>query len=88
MKNLVQLFTEYYLPKRNFYRGDFFWAKQAEDKTPDLETTNRNQKRLIEIEEKGVHFQHNLSRRTTDIKIYDSNHQEEITGQDNEKTLK
>ena len=27
--DLIRLFTEYYLPKRNTYhiRGDFFWAK-------------------------------------------------------------
>ena len=35
---LIQLFKEYYMPKRNTYhsRGDFFWAKQEENET--LET--------------------------------------------------
>ena len=34
---LIQLFREYYLPKRNTYhsRGEFFWAKQEENDTPE-----------------------------------------------------
>ena len=34
---LIQLFREYYMPKRNTYhnRGDFFWAKQEEHETPE-----------------------------------------------------
>ena len=34
---LIQLFKEYYMPKRNTYhsRGDFFWAKQEENETPE-----------------------------------------------------
>ena len=37
IKDLIRLFTEYYLPKRNTYhnRGDFFWAKQTEEETPE-----------------------------------------------------
>ena len=37
LKDLIRLYTEYYLPKRNTYhnRGDFFWAKQSEDETPE-----------------------------------------------------
>ena len=37
VKDLIRLFDEYYLPKRNTYhnRGDFVWAKQAEDETPE-----------------------------------------------------
>ena len=37
IKDLIRLFTEYYLPKRNTYhnRGDFFWAEQTEEETPD-----------------------------------------------------
>ena len=33
---LIQLFREYYMPKRNTYhsRGDFFWAKQEENEIP------------------------------------------------------
>ena len=33
IQDLIRLFTEYYLPKRNTYhnRGDFFWAKQTEE---------------------------------------------------------
>ena len=36
-KDLIRLYTEYYLPKRNTYhnRGDFFCAKQSEDETPE-----------------------------------------------------
>ena len=47
VKDLIRLFTELYMPKRNTYhnRGDFFWAKQTEDET--LEDFWR---RLIEIE--------------------------------------
>ena len=34
---LIQLFREYYMPKRNTYRsrGDFLWAKQEENETPE-----------------------------------------------------
>ena len=37
VKDLIQLFTNFYLPKRNTYqnRGDFFWAKQTKDETPE-----------------------------------------------------
>ena len=37
IKDLIRLYTEYYLPKRNIYhnRGDFFWAKQSEEETPE-----------------------------------------------------
>ena len=47
IKDLIRLYTEYYLPKRNTYhnRGDFFWAKQSEEETPE-----DFWKRLIEIE--------------------------------------
>ena len=47
IKDLIRLFTEYYLPKRNTYhsRKDFFWAKQTEEKTPE-----EFWRRLIEIE--------------------------------------
>ena len=46
-KDLIRLFTEFYMPKRNTYhnRGDFFWAKQTEDETPE-----EFRRRLIEIE--------------------------------------
>ena len=47
VKDLIRLFTEFYMPKRNTYhnRGDFFWAKQTEDETPE-----EFWRRLIEIE--------------------------------------
>ena len=37
MKDLIRLYTKHYLPKRNTYhiRGDFFWAKQSENETPE-----------------------------------------------------
>ena len=36
-EKLIQLFKDYYMPKRNTYhsRGDFFWAKQEENETPE-----------------------------------------------------
>ena len=36
-EKLLQLFKDYYMPKRNTYhnRGDFFWAKQEENETPE-----------------------------------------------------
>ena len=45
--DLIRLFTEFYMPKRNTYlkRGDFFWAKQTEEETP-----KEFWRRLIEIE--------------------------------------
>ena len=47
IKDLIQLYTEHYLPKGNTYhnRGDFFWAKQSENETPE-----EFSRRLIEIE--------------------------------------
>ena len=47
IKDLIRLYTEYYLPKRNTYhnRGDFCWAKQSEEETPE-----DFWRRLIEIE--------------------------------------
>ena len=49
IKDLIRLYTEYYLPKRktNHNRGDFFWAKPSEEETPAREDFWR---RLIEIE--------------------------------------
>ena len=37
IKDLIRLYTEHYLPKRNIYhnRGDFFWVKQSENETPE-----------------------------------------------------
>ena len=36
-EKVIQLFKDYYMPKRNTYhsRGDFFWAKQDENETPE-----------------------------------------------------
>ena len=47
IKDLIRLYTEHHLPKRNTYhnRGDFFWAKQSENETPE-----ELWRRLIEIE--------------------------------------
>ena len=47
MKDLIRLFTEFYLPKINTYnnRRDFFLATQTEEETPE-----EFSRRLIEIE--------------------------------------
>ena len=47
MKDLIRLFNEYFLPKRNSYhnREEFFWTKQTETETPE-----GFWRRLIEIE--------------------------------------
>ena len=47
IKHLIRIYTEYYLPRQNTYhnRGDFFWAKQSEEETPE-----DFWRRLIEIE--------------------------------------
>ena len=47
IKELMRLFNEYFLPKRNTYhnRGEFFWTKQTESETPE-----DFWRRLIEIE--------------------------------------
>ena len=47
IKDLIRLFNEYFLPKRNTYhnRGEFFWTKQTENETPE-----DFWRRLIEIE--------------------------------------
>ena len=45
---LIKLYRENFLPKRNklYSRGDFFWAKQKAEETPE-----EHWKHLIEIEE-------------------------------------
>ena len=37
IKELIPLFNEYFLPKRNTYHnhGEFFWTKQTESETPE-----------------------------------------------------
>ena len=37
VKDLIRLFNEYFLPKRNTYhsRGEFFWTRQTESETPE-----------------------------------------------------
>ena len=47
VKDLIRLFNEYFLPKRNTYhnRGEFFWTKQTESETPE-----DFWRRLIEME--------------------------------------
>ena len=47
IKELIRLFNEYFLPKRNTYHnlGEFFWTKQTEAETPE-----DFWRRLIEIE--------------------------------------
>ena len=47
IKDLIRLFTEFIMPKRNtnHNRGDFAWAKQTEDETPE-----KFWRGLIEIE--------------------------------------
>ena len=37
VKELIRLFNEYFLPKRNTYhnRGEFFWTKQTEAESPE-----------------------------------------------------
>ena len=49
VKDLIRLFTEFYMPKRNtcHIRGDFFWAKQTEE-----EILEEFWRRLIKIEKK------------------------------------
>ena len=47
IKDLIRLFNEYFLPKRNTYhnRGEFFWTRQTKPETPE-----DFWRRLIEIE--------------------------------------
>ena len=47
IKDLIPLFNEYFLPKRNTYhnRGEVFWSKKTETETPE-----DFWRRLIEIE--------------------------------------
>ena len=62
IKDLIRLFTEYYLPKRNTYHNgrDFFWAKQTEEESPE-----EFWRRLIEIE-KECNF-HTISKYMTAV---------------------
>ena len=50
IKDLIRLFNENFLPKRNTYhnRGVFFWTKQTESETPE-----ELWRRLIEIEKES-----------------------------------
>ena len=50
-EKLIQLFRELYMPKRNTYnsRGDFFWAKQEENETPE-----EHWKKLVTLGKKTV----------------------------------
>ena len=47
-EKLIQLFKDYYMPKRNTYhsRGDFLWAKQGENETPE-----EHRQKLVYLEE-------------------------------------
>ena len=49
-KDLIRLFNEFYMPKRNTYhnRANFFWAEQTEDETPE-----EFWRRLIEFEKES-----------------------------------
>ena len=51
VKDLIRLFTEFYMPKRNTYhnREDFFWAKQTEEETPE-----EFWRRLNEIQKESI----------------------------------
>ena len=54
------------MPKRNTYhsRGDFFWAKQEENETPE-----EHWRKLVSLEKK-LRIQRHQTRRPIDIKIY------------------
>ena len=51
IKDLIRLFNEYFLPKRNTYhnRGGFFWTKQTKTETPE-----DFWRRLFEIEKECI----------------------------------
>ena len=81
MKELIRLFTKYYMLKRNIFHnlGDFFWGKQMKEKTPE-----ESWRRLIEIEKKC-----NFNTISTEVLLI-SNYMTAITdkkttGQDNER---
>ena len=72
IKDLIRLFTEYYLPKRNthYNHGVFLGETNGSGIIRRiLEKTNENRKRM--------HHQHNLSRRTFDIQIFDRNQRQD-----------
>ena len=80
VKDILRLFTEVYMPKRNTYhnRGDFFWTKQTEDKTPE-----EFWRRLIEIE-KACNF-NTISAEEFLISKYQTASPIKITGQNDER---
>ena len=65
-ERLIQLFKDYYMLKRNTYhsRGDFFWAKQEENETPE-----EHWRKLISLDKK-LRIQRHQTRKPIDIKIY------------------
>ena len=69
VKDLIRLFNEYFLPKRNTYhnRGEFFWTKYRIRNTGGfLAETDRDRERMC--------IRRNNSRRSTHFKIYDRNY--------------
>ena len=81
VKDLIRLFTEFYMPKRNTYhnRGDFFWAKQTEDETPE-----EFWRRLIEIE-KECNFNAISAEELLISKYMTAITEKKTTGQNNER---
>ena len=77
-EKLIQLFKDYYMPKRNTYhnRGDFFWAKQDEN-----ETSEDHWRKLVSLER--LRIQRYQTGKPTNIKIHHQHHRQEITGKTN-----
>ena len=69
-ERLLQLFKDYYMPKRNTYhsRGDFFWAKQEENEAPE-----EHWRKLVSLE-KNCEFK-DIKHQTKRFTYFEIHHQ-------------
>ena len=57
IEKLIQLFREYYMPKRTTYhsRGDFFWAKQGDTRGTLEKTSNTGNELRFQEHKTGIY---------------------------------
>ena len=75
-ERLLQLFKGYYIPKRNTYhsRGDFIWAKQEENETPE-----EHWRKLVSLQ-KNCEFKDIKQEDLLNSKFSHQHHRQKTTG--------
>ena len=70
-ERLLQLFKDYYIPKRSTYhsRGDFVWAKQEKNENPE-----EYWRKLVSLEKKLRIQGHHRTRKPAYLKIHHKCH--------------